>query len=173
MTRRPTGWSISPCGRRGTCKTYTLNTRIDPMSASEDLKRLVNQLPSPDGRGMYLHGHRQGEDRDRRSPPSTGRQGERLGPDRYVGSARRARRRETPLCPALPGQPPPANQGRGRRAASSPRRCAVAARRQPAQDDPGLPLPGIAVLRARAKRWPPWASCCATRNSAPRPRWPW
>jgi hypothetical protein len=30
--------------------------RIDPMSASEDLQRLVNQLPSPDGRGMFCTG---------------------------------------------------------------------------------------------------------------------
>ena len=92
------------------------------MAASEQLKALVDQMPDPDGRGMYC------TDIDKEKIEKAIAEIHKGGRENILGMidmlvrARQRQRRQAPLRPALPGQLRAADQGREGPAASSPRR---------------------------------------------------
>ena len=131
------------------------------MATSDQLKSLVNQMPDPDKRGMYCTDIDKDKIEKAIVEIHKGGSPNVLGLIDMLVEARPGRRRETALRSALPGQLPPANQGRA--GPSRVRRDAGrAARRQPPKTGPGLLMPGTPVGRPSGSR--PGAGQAADRR---------
>ena len=142
------------------------------MAASEDLKTLVNQLPDPDRRGMFC------TDIDKAKIEQAIAAIHQGGKDNVLGLI------DLLAGPGQPGDVKPhyalhclgnhilqikdeaARREFGQTLASQ-------LGGEPSQGDPGLPLPGVAVVRARRGHRPPWARCSGDDDLSARPPWPW